>query len=71
MLWHGGKDRGHLIRLANVSPAHTLAEDVLVQYRQNRLSVTRQLTYSDSDRGKNLTSRCSSWVHRSSCIPGT
>ncbi|WP_233520189.1 type I restriction endonuclease subunit R [Prauserella sp. PE36] len=54
VLRHGVKDRGHLIRLAYFRPAHTLAEDALVQYRQNRLSVTRQLAYSDSERGKEL-----------------
>lgn len=54
VLRHGVKDRGHLIRLAYFRPAHTLADDALVHYNENRLSVTRQLAYSESDRGKEL-----------------
>ncbi|MGH3735143.1 MAG: type I restriction endonuclease subunit R [Micromonosporaceae bacterium] len=54
VLRHGVRDRGQLIRLAYFRPAHTLAEDALVQYEQNRLSVTRQLAYSEKDRGKEL-----------------
>ena len=46
VLRHGVKDRGVLIRLAYFRPAHTLADDALVQYEQNRLSVIRQLRYS-------------------------
>ncbi|WAL67689.1 DEAD/DEAH box helicase family protein [Amycolatopsis cynarae] len=54
VLRHGVRDRGHLIRLAYFRPAHTLADDALVRYEQNRLSVTRQLAYSDTERGKEL-----------------
>jgi type I restriction enzyme R subunit len=54
VLRHGVPDRGHLIRLAYFRPAHTLADDALVRYEQNRLSVTRQLAYSERDRGKEL-----------------
>ncbi|GAA5038674.1 type I restriction endonuclease subunit R [Actinopolymorpha pittospori] len=54
VLRHGVKDRGVLIRLAFFRPAHTLADDALVQYEQNRLSVTRQLAYSAKDPGKEL-----------------
>ncbi|WP_447004075.1 type I restriction endonuclease subunit R [Saccharothrix isguenensis] len=54
VLRHGVRDRGHLIRLAYFRPAHTLADDALVRYEQNRLSVTRQLAYSERDRGKEL-----------------
>ncbi|GGP86827.1 type I restriction endonuclease subunit R [Saccharothrix coeruleofusca] len=54
VLRHGVRDRGHLIRLAYFRPAHTLADDALVNYRRNRLSVTRQLAYSERDRGKEL-----------------
>ncbi|ONI88838.1 restriction endonuclease subunit R [Saccharothrix sp. ALI-22-I] len=54
VLRHGVRDRGHLVRLAYFRPAHTLADDALVRYEQNRLSVTRQLAYSDRDRGKAL-----------------
>jgi type I restriction enzyme R subunit len=48
VLRNGVKDRGVRIRLAYFRPAHTVAEDALDEYRQNRLSVTRQLRYSDS-----------------------
>ncbi|WP_033439456.1 type I restriction endonuclease subunit R [Saccharothrix sp. NRRL B-16314] len=54
VLRHGVRDRGHLVRLAYFRPAHTLADDALVRYEQNRLSVTRQLAYSERDRGKEL-----------------
>ncbi|WP_035278313.1 type I restriction endonuclease subunit R [Actinokineospora spheciospongiae] len=54
VLRHGVRDRGHLIRLAYFRPAHTLADDALVDYRRNRLSVTRQLAYSTRDRGREL-----------------
>lgn len=54
VLRHGVPDRGLLIRLAYFRPAHTLADDALVRYEQNRLSVTRQLAYSERDRGKEL-----------------
>ncbi len=54
VLRHGIRDRGHLVRLAYFRPAHTLADDALVRYEQNRLSVTRQLAYSERDRGKEL-----------------
>lgn len=54
VLRHGVRDRGHLIRLSYFRPAHTLADDALVRYEQNRLSVTRQLAYSERDHGKEL-----------------
>ncbi|MGH3647276.1 MAG: type I restriction endonuclease subunit R, partial [Micromonosporaceae bacterium] len=54
VLRHGVRDRGHLIRLAYFRPAHTLADDALVQYEGNRLTVMRQLAYSEKDRGKEL-----------------
>ena len=47
VLRRGVKDRGVLIRLAYFRPAHTIAEDALAQYSQNRLTVTRQLRYSE------------------------
>lgn len=46
VLRNGVKDRGVRIQLCYFSPAHTVAEDALDEYRQNRLSVTRQLRYS-------------------------
>ncbi|MET9314204.1 type I restriction endonuclease [Kribbella sp. NPDC003505] len=45
VLRNGIKDRGVRIRLAYFRPAHTVAEDALAEYQQNRLSVTRQLRY--------------------------
>ncbi|HEX5402063.1 MAG TPA: DEAD/DEAH box helicase family protein [Pseudonocardiaceae bacterium] len=54
VLRHGVKDRGVLIRLAYFKPAHTLADDALVQYRENRLSVRRQLHYSTKTPDKSL-----------------
>lgn len=47
VLRHGVKDRGVLVRLAYFRPAHTIADDALAQYEQNRLTVTRQLRYSE------------------------
>lgn len=46
VLRYGIKDRGVRVDLAYFRPAHTVAEDALVDYRKNRLSVTRQLHYS-------------------------
>jgi type I restriction enzyme R subunit len=54
VLRHGVKDRGVLIRLAYFRPAHTLADDALVQFAQNRLTVTRQLRYSTKTPDKSL-----------------
>src|SRR4051794_37290071 len=54
VLRHGVKDRGLLFRLAYFRPAHTLADDALVQYEQNRLSVTRQLHYSSKEPDRSL-----------------
>ncbi|MFC5262512.1 type I restriction endonuclease subunit R [Kribbella qitaiheensis] len=48
VLRNGVKDRGVRIQLAYFRPAHTVAEDALDEYRQNRLSVTRQLRYGDT-----------------------
>ena len=41
-------------RLAYFRPAHTLADDALVQYEENRLSVTRQLHYSTREPDRSL-----------------
>ena len=54
VLRHGVKDRGLLFRLAYFRPAHTLADDALVQYEENRLSVTRQLHYSTKEPDRSL-----------------
>ena len=54
VLRHGVKDRGMLIRLAYFRPAHTIADDALELYRKNRLSVTRQLSYSSKEPSKTL-----------------
>jgi type I restriction enzyme R subunit len=54
VLRHGVKDRGVLIRLAYFRPAHTLADDALVQFAQNRLTVTRQLWYFTKTPDKSL-----------------
>ncbi|MEV6890923.1 type I restriction endonuclease [Kribbella sp. NPDC051137] len=55
VLRNGIKDRGVRIRLAYFRPAHTVADDALVEYQQNRLSVTRQLRYSaDSTKALDL-----------------
>lgn len=48
VLRHGVKDRGVTLRLAFFRPAHTLADDALVEYQGNRLTVTRQLRYSET-----------------------
>lgn len=49
VLRNGVKDRGVRIRLAYFRPAHTVPEDALDEYRQNRLSVTRQLRFSEGN----------------------
>ncbi|MGH3584768.1 MAG: type I restriction endonuclease subunit R [Pseudonocardia sp.] len=54
VLRHGVKDRGLLFRLAYFRPAHTLADDALAEYSQNRLTVTRQLHYSVKTPDKSL-----------------
>lgn len=54
VLRHGVKDRGLLFRLAYFRPAHTLADDALAQYEQNRLTVTRQLHYSTKEPDRSL-----------------
>jgi type I restriction enzyme R subunit len=46
---NGVKDRGVRVKLAYFRPAHTVAEDALDDYRKNRLSVTRQLRYSNTN----------------------
>jgi type I restriction enzyme, R subunit len=46
VLRHGVKDRGISFTLAYFKPAHTIAEDALIPYRKNILSVVRQLRYS-------------------------
>ena len=58
VLRNGIKDRGVRIRLAYFRPAHTVADDALAEYQQNRLSVTRQLRYSmDSTKSLDLALR--------------
>lgn len=47
VLRHGVKDRGVLVQLAYFRPAHTIADDALAQYEQNRFTMTRQLRYSE------------------------
>ena len=54
VLRHGVEDRGLLFRLAYFRPAHTLADDALVQDEENRLSVTRQLRYSTKEPDRSL-----------------
>ncbi|GAB2859421.1 type I restriction endonuclease subunit R [Lentzea nigeriaca] len=54
VLRHGVRDRGVLIRLAYFRPAHTLADDALVQYDRNVLSYIRQLHYSTTTPKKSL-----------------
>ncbi|WP_202867711.1 type I restriction endonuclease subunit R [Kribbella pittospori] len=55
VLRNGIKDRGVRVRLAYFRPAHTVADDALAEYQQNRLSVTRQLQYSaDSTKALDL-----------------
>ncbi|MEV0895617.1 type I restriction endonuclease [Actinoplanes sp. NPDC049802] len=49
VLRRGVKDRGILFRLAFFKPAHSITDDALNLYRANRLSVTRQLRYSESN----------------------
>ncbi|NJC71239.1 type I restriction endonuclease subunit R [Planosporangium thailandense] len=49
VLRRGVKDRGVLIRLAYFKPAHTITDDALAFYRKNRLTVTRQLRYSQAN----------------------
>ncbi|MDR7304221.1 type I restriction endonuclease subunit R [Haloactinomyces albus] len=49
VLRHGVKDRGVHLKLAYFRPAHTVAEDALVEYRANRLTVTRQLHHSEKN----------------------
>ncbi|WP_344209259.1 type I restriction endonuclease subunit R [Kribbella sancticallisti] len=49
VLRNGVKDRGVRIRLAYFRPAHTVADDALDEYRKNRLSVTRQLRFSQEN----------------------
>ncbi|MFB9236298.1 type I restriction endonuclease subunit R [Plantactinospora siamensis] len=45
----GVKDKGVLIKLAYFKPAHSITDDALRLYRANRLTVTRQLAYSESN----------------------
>lgn len=47
VLRRGVTDRGVRIRLAYFRPAHTITDDALKLYRANRLTVTRQLAYSE------------------------
>ncbi|GEL18353.1 type I restriction endonuclease [Pseudonocardia asaccharolytica] len=54
VLRHGVKDRGQLFRLAYFRPAHPLADDALVEYEKHRLTVTRQLYYSQKSPERSL-----------------
>src|SRR6266508_97386 len=63
VLRHGVKDRGVTIRLAYFRPSHTLARGALDHYRDNRLTVVRQLHYSvrgpaEVPRPRALPQRC-------------
>lgn len=49
VLRHGFKFYGKLFRLAYFRPAHSLSPDVLAQYEQNRLTVTRQVPCHPGD----------------------
>jgi type I restriction enzyme, R subunit len=54
VLRNGVKDRGVRIKLAYFRPAHTVADDALVEYEQNRLSVIRELNYAIRGPAKEL-----------------
>ncbi|MFN8076745.1 MAG: type I restriction endonuclease [Kineosporiaceae bacterium] len=54
VLRQGIKDRGILIDLAYFRPGHTLAADALVEYRQNVLTVARQLHFSEKDKQQSV-----------------
>ena len=49
VLRQGVRDRGVQIDLAYFRPGHTLATDALAEYRENVLTVARQLRYSPRD----------------------
>ncbi|MCG5220600.1 DEAD/DEAH box helicase family protein [Streptosporangium soli] len=49
VLRRGVKDQGMRIILAYFRPSHTLADDALKGYAENRLTVTRQLRFSATD----------------------
>jgi type I restriction enzyme R subunit len=49
VLRHGFKFYGKLFRLAYFKPAHALSPDVLALYRQNQLTVTRQVPCHPGD----------------------
>ncbi|KWX05660.1 restriction endonuclease subunit R [Carbonactinospora thermoautotrophica] len=54
VLRRGVKDRGIGFKLAYFKPAHTIADDALDLYRKNRLTVVRQLRYSEKQPDKSL-----------------
>ncbi|GLZ00252.1 DEAD/DEAH box helicase family protein [Actinoplanes sp. NBRC 103695] len=54
VLRRGLKDKGILFRLAYFKPAHSITDDALKLFRANRLSVTRQLHYSEAEPKKSL-----------------
>lgn len=54
VLRHGVKDRGIKFDLAYFKPAHSIAGEALDLYGKNRLTVTRQLHYSDATPDKSL-----------------
>jgi type I restriction enzyme R subunit len=54
VLRRGVKDKGILFRLAYFKPAHSITDDALKLFRANRLSVTRQLHYSETEPKKSL-----------------
>ncbi|WP_328459428.1 type I restriction endonuclease [Actinoplanes sp. NBC_00393] len=49
VLRRGVKDKGIQFRLAYFKPAHSITDDAMNLYRANRLTVTRQLHYSEHD----------------------
>jgi type I restriction enzyme, R subunit len=49
VLRRGVKDKGITFRLAYFKPAHSITDDALKLYRANRLTVTRQLAYSEQN----------------------
>jgi type I restriction enzyme R subunit len=49
VLRRGVKDKGILFRLAYFKPAHSITDDALKLYRANRITVTRQLHFSERD----------------------
>jgi type I restriction enzyme R subunit len=51
---HGFKCYGKLIEVAFFKPAHGLNPEILSLYAKNRLTVTRQVHYSEKDKAKSI-----------------